>query len=86
MRVASKNGGPKTLHRPLQHVYPLKVCDDALSDAHPDRDIMTCQPADVGVDVPTSTAPDNSNSASRRPRRAAAVHARDRILGCLTDD
>ena len=86
VRVASKEGHTKSLHRPLQHIYPLEVGG---GDPEPDKDVTSDKPADATTDATAdgvaSTVPKHL-PVSRRPTRAAAVHARDRILGCLTDD
>lgn len=86
VRVASKKGCPKTLHRPLQHVYPLEVRDDLpTGDAEPVKDVTSEQSTDANASDQMPTASDNS-VVVRRPKRTAAIHARDRILGCLADD
>ena len=85
VRVASKKGCPKTLHRPLQHVYPLEVRDDLpTGDAEPVKDVTSEQSTDANASDQMPTASDNS-VVVRRPKRTAAIHARDRILGCLDD-
>lgn len=77
MKTQSKSGRPSVLRRPIQHLYPLEV--DCQGSNPPSE-----------VDLPDSldtTLPDVTTEmpARSQPRRAAAVEARDRILGCLAD-
>ena len=78
VKVMSKKGHPKTLRRPIQHIYPLEVrsaCSES-SNASPDPD----QDLTEGV----KTVPEGTRGG--RPVRRAAVEARDRVVGCLMDD
>ena len=85
MKVMSKNGHPKILRRPLQHIYPLEVRHEPTTDAEPGQDMTPDEP-----DQPSSTSVETvesstSGTMSRRPTRSAAAQARDRILGCAIE-
>lgn len=79
VRVQSGTGHSTVLRRPIQHLYPLEV---------------RCQePPNLGSELPSTTLnPDEDSSTEpppasmRPPRRATALQARDRILGCNMTD
>lgn len=90
VRVMSKKGRPKTLRRPLQHIYPLEVRYEPI-DGDPAPAEATQDLAPDGHSDPTpppfdTTESTPDDSMSRRPTRRAATQARDRILGCILDD
>lgn len=74
VKVQSKTGRTTVLKRPVQHLYPLEVGVRSSADAQLES-------------TPHSTTTEIEKSQERRPRRAAAVEARDRIfaIGCVTD-
>ena len=90
VRVLSKPGRPTVLKRPIQHLYPLEVGSQqgdptnaqpemALTDLRDDLS-TTCRQDDQGTPMDR-----NEMSQGRRTQRHAALEARDRILGCVTD-
>ena len=76
IRVASKSGHSSTLRCPIQHLFPLEV-------EHSER-------ATLPVNDITSTNSQASGVSQRdentRPRRAAAMDARNQIAACFLDD
>ena len=79
VKVMTKGGSPTTLRRPLQHIYTLEVrCETVESPANveADHNMTGGEPDD----------PTTDHSASRRPVRRAATHARDRILSLAIED
>lgn len=88
VRVQSKTGRTTVLRRPIQHLYPLEVgCREDPIGSQPEK-----LPTDVENAAPSVTQSDNQDpptvietSQGGRPRRSAAIEARDRILGCVTD-
>ena len=75
VRVLSKSGRAVVLRRPIQHLYPLEADIQRLStESRPEE-------TDDGTESHESVGATQNG----RPRRSAAVHARDRILGCVTD-
>lgn len=75
VRVQSKSGRDVVLRRPMQHLYPLEANIQRQStESHPEE-------TDDGAESHEPVkAPQNGQL-----RRSAAVQARDRILGCMTD-
>ena len=79
------SGGNGLLQRPLQHLYPLEVAahtlpqesSDTSSDKVPDT-------AGTGLDIPQMEPEPGSAADTRRvrPRRAAAMNARNRLAAC----
>ena len=63
------------LQRPVQHVYPLEVCAEEVSDVPASE--LTIERVVDEVSPPTDDVP-------RRSRRTAVVEAGDRIYGCIT--
>ena len=86
--VQSKTGQTTVLRRPVQHLFPLEVgCQTDSIDLKSGK--MT-----TDVDVQDNESPQSGKQASQtvvkappgsRPRRSAAIEARDGILGCITD-
>ena len=83
--MQSKTGRATVLRRPIQHLYPLEIgCEKP--------EIVT-----TDKDTENNGAPPNPQCEDKRscvntetphggrPRRSAAIEARDRILGCVTD-
>lgn len=66
----SKNGRTSTLDRPIQHLYPLEIVSHA--DAVPERENDEARESAEPETLPEQPA--------SRPRRSAAIKARDRIL------
>ena len=87
MRVMSRKGHPKTLRRPLQHIYPLKVrCEPTDDETHSAEDVA-CNGSDNPSLNPMEIAePTISSTVCRRPTQMAAIQARDRILGYAIED
>ena len=87
MRVMSRREHPKTLRRPLQHIYPLEVrCEPTDDETHSAEDVV-CNGSDNPSLTPMGIAePTISSTVCRRPTRMAAIQARDRILGCAIED
>lgn len=87
VRVMSRKGHPKTLRRPLQHIYPLEVrCEPTDDETHGAEDVA-CNGSDNPSLTPMEIAePTISSTVCRRPTRMAAIQARDRILGCAIED
>ncbi len=76
VKVMSKSGIRKSLRRPLQHIYPLEVCDESQHS----QDVRPC---DDALEKPIiKTQP----TIPKRPVRKAATQARDQIWGCIADD
>ena len=75
VRVRSKSGRAIVLRRPIQHLYPLEVDIQEQS---------TESQSEEANDVTESRRPVEAPQ-SGRPQRAAAIRARDKILGCVTD-
>lgn len=77
-----KKGRVVTLHRPIQHLYPLEVA--AKAELESDKNVSD-NDEDAAIDEPdvnTKGVPEQSTSEPnvRRPKRSAAEQARDRIL------
>ena len=83
VRVMSKGGCPKSLRRPLQHIYPLEVRCEPAADAPSDADTTALDAEHGRADNSSIPAVETSTSSPlpRRPTRVAATLARDRILG-----
>ena len=74
VKVTSK-GKSKTLCRPIQHLYPLEV------QCSPEEETTREEPVEPKpVDDP------ERRSGQQRPKRAAAVQARDRVLAQAIDE
>ena len=91
VRVMSKRGHPKTLRRPLQHVYPLEIScgatDGDTHDVRPNQDKVSSEQNVLSpATVETTSTNDDSTVLPARPPRRAATHARDRIFGCAIAD
>lgn len=81
VKVTSRKGHVKYIRRPIQHIYPLNVRNDS-----PTTEVDNVPLIDSGdhePDVEECTQPGDSHP---RPVRRAAMQARDRIVGCLTED
>ena len=67
------------LRRPLQRLYPLEIGCYLDSDEHESQDVRDAHShADQGEDVTTSHPTDQATE-TKRPTRAAALEARDRM-------
>lgn len=78
MKVVSKNGSPRLLRRPLQHIYPLEVRSDNEETPHEDTppdDENNQQAMPIPVTPPQGT----------RGVRKAAIEARSRIRECMSN-
>ena len=88
VRVQSKTGRTTVLKRPIQHLYPLEIGYE--KDSQPEI-ITTNEDTENNGAPPTPQHEDERSSVNTetpqggRPRRSAAIEARDRILGCVTD-
>jgi len=89
VRVMSKKGHPKTLRRPLQHIYPLEVrCEPTEGEragVEPDQDEAPDRHDHPSLTPMETAEPSTSSSVSRRPTRRAAAQASDRILVCAIE-
>ena len=75
VKVISKKGRARVLRRPVQHIYPLEVRSEPPDSREADPHLDSAEEVDATPD-----------GAPRRPVRAAATHARDRILGCVVNN
>ena len=91
IRVQSKTGRTTVLKRPVQLLYPLEVCSQERDSADSQPEL---KPTGVSGDLPSSTRQVNDQdppmggtetSPEGRPRRSAAIEARNRILSYVTD-
>ena len=88
VRVQSKTGRTTVLKRPIQHLYPLEIGYE--KDSQPEI-ITTGEDTENNGTPPTPQCEDERSSVNAetpqggRPRRSAAIEARDKILGCVTD-
>ncbi len=80
VKVMSKKGHPKTLCRPLQHIYPGFTPTEASTTDTPSGE-PNCSPSRT-----TGNSTSNSGSMPRRPVRRATAQAHDRLLGCAIRD
>ena len=84
LQVASKGRSATCLNRPVQRLYPLEVTGTGVSQPDlPDSDVGPILDEDnpnVDEDASTSTPP------TRRPQRAAAFKARDRLKALVLSD
>ncbi len=95
LRVSSPTGRPSTLRRPLQLLYPLEMnsCDSHQPDMNlPAHEPRTDDVADhespiaeeLGEDVTDES--DQFSNVSGRPRRAAAVRARETVRNWIAQE
>ena len=88
VRVQSKTGRTTVLKRPIQHLYPLEIGHE--KDSQPEI-ITTDEDTENNGTPPIPQCEDERSSVNTetpqggRPRRSAAIEARDKILGCVTD-
>ena len=76
LRVASKNGSPTVLQRPLQLLYPLETSSEA-----PTIDVTKSEGvSDKQVNSPKTSIQEEEQPIRSRPQRAAAVKARRLML------
>ena len=74
VRVCSKNKRTTTIHRPIQHLYPLEIKTGS-------RQEQDKRAVDDATDSGTNTEqPDDQTPTTERPQRLAAAQARDRML------
>ena len=86
--MQSKTGRATVLKRPIQQLYPLEIgCGKDLQS-----EIVTTDEDTENNGAPLNPQREDELSCVNteaphggRPRRSAAVEARDRILGCVTD-
>ena len=78
VKVVSKGGQLKIIHRPIQHLYPLEV-----GSRQPDS--TTTEISQTAENTHSTTDEDVTPTRSRSTRTAAAL-ARDRIVGIMMDD
>ena len=71
VRTTNKRGHPITLERPIQQLYPLEINSNARTDDGLFTDVNTTEDQDS---VEVTPAPN-------RPKRTAALEARDRLKG-----
>ena len=89
LKVASKNGQPSVLQRPLQLLYPLEVDGKPMIDTLPETEQSTLNTPDDDCDASVAPTQSNADAVTPRPRRAAAVRARGRVrewCANLSDD
>lgn len=91
VKVMSKKGCSKTIRRPLQHIFPLEVCGSLTTgnsvSSLPNQDVALGRPHDSAAGGSSAEMSTTSDSpVTRRPVRRAAMHAHDRILGCIAGD
>ena len=87
VKTQSKTGRPTVLRRPIQHLYPLEVDlqEPRAGDNQPEGTPADTSAADTQASDEDPSSEGNSNIRGTRPRRAAAVQARDRILSWMID-
>ena len=79
VRTHSKDGKTILLKRPLQSLYPLEGSDDSgLHSSLPSQELSKGKPIDT-VEPHSSMEDHSLKELSRRPKRTAALRARDRI-------
>ena len=84
VRVQTKTGRTTVLKRPIQHLYPLEGnCEKTPTDTQTDE--PSSHDDDGARDPPDEEDPHVEAPQVGRPRRAAAIEARDKIVGCITD-
>ena len=91
VRVQSKTGRATVLRRPIQHLYPLEIgCQKDSIYSRPEK--LTTDKDIEDNETLSTPQPEGRDSHAvpetplgGRPRRSAAIEARDRILGCVTD-
>ena len=71
----------------MQHLYPLEVDlqERKAGDNQPEGTPADTSAADTQASDEDPSSEGNSNIRGTRPRRAAAVQARDRVLGWMID-
>lgn len=90
IRVRSKKGRSTVLRRPIQLLYPLKVCCDKGQDSSTSSaEVTNTGESDRQPDLDNQDTTDHEETPTELPDtfrgrnpRLAALHARDRILGC----
>ena len=88
VHVQSKTGQATVLRRPIQYLYPLEICCEDSVDLQPERARADKDIEDnEGLSTLLSKNQDYPHAIVETPRggRPAAIEARDRILGCVTD-
>jgi hypothetical protein len=88
VRVQSNTGRATMLKRPIQHLYPLEIACE--KDSQPEKTTADEDGEDNKAPPTTRCEDENSHVNAEspqggQPRRSAAIEARDRILGCVTD-
>ena len=72
---------PKTIHRPVQRLYPLEFNERLTTDERPESGAT--RPNTSTVD--TEQSPESNEPPPRRSKRSAALEARDRIFAQTVD-
>jgi len=79
VKLASKNGRPSFLHRPIQHLYPLEIhqeIDKKLLTT--DKDTVDSPEAPDDIDSNPESEEDQRGQCVGRPKRAAAQKSEER--------
>ena len=85
VRVASKKGCTKVFRRPVQHIYPLEIRSTTQSDESVQLEPSDPKPT-LEQDANTNTAESGTlTDISRRPRRTAAINAREIVRVMMED-
>ena len=80
MRTHLKAGRFTVLRLPIQHLYPIEVDCKQESTVRPPSELTL--PDTSHPQIPPGAI---AEMPRRQPRRVAAIEARDRVLGCVTD-
>jgi hypothetical protein len=92
VRVKSGQGASSFLKRPIQRLYPLEVCHSESDRTKPEDKDVTAEPSAeetrLGEPADESSTPDGIErdippNQNGRPKRRAALEARDRIMARL---
>lgn len=78
VKVESKRGQARLIHRPIQQLYPLEVYSKPSNS--------TSTETTQTIENNHSPTSEDAGPVRLQPTRTAAVHARDRIVGIITDD
>ena len=85
IRVISKNGRVTVLRRPVQHIYPLEVRSEPLTDGPTRHESSGSDPTPDSEVVSNMEETVKPNPGRGRPKRMAACNARE-IMRVLMDD
>ena len=85
VRVISKNSRVTVLRRPIQHIYPLEVRSEPLTDGPTRHESSGSDPTADSKVVSNVEETVEPNPGRGRPKRMAACNARE-IMRVLMDD